>query len=396
MFKRVSKGVRKRLSANVRTILMVLGVVVVSTSLFITNRMANSLREKERHDVELWAAAMERINRDAMGDYMSDPLVASIINNRNNIPFIITDENLRVVSYHLIPDGIINNPQLLRRTLDKMSADNTPIVVHFWWTNEHNHIIFYGQSSTLLTLYLFPYIQMAVIIAFVLLLFVAFRSSKQDEQNRVWIGLAKETAHQLGTPTSSLLGWIEYLRSQNVEQMAVDEMEKDLAHLRKIVDRFSKIGSDTPLTIANVNEVVGGSVMYFRKRIPRNVTLEYNGLAIDPVQAHINSALFEWVIENLMKNSLDALQGYGSINVHIGSDEHNIYIDVTDTGKGIAKSNWKKIFQPGFTTKTRGWGLGLSLSRRIIEEYHHGKIAVIDSVIGKGTTIRVTIKRAYA
>jgi anti-sigma regulatory factor (Ser/Thr protein kinase) len=375
---------------------MLLGIVLVSTSLFITNRMANSLREKERHDVELWAAAMERINRDAMGDYMGDPLVASIISNRNNIPFIITDENLRVVSYHLIPDTIINNPELLRRTLDKMSADNTPIVVHFWWTNEHNHIIFYGQSSTLYTLYLFPYIQMAVIIAFVLLLFVAVRSSKQDEQNRVWIGLAKETAHQLGTPTSSLLGWIEYLRSQNVDPMAVDEMEKDLAHLRKIVDRFSKIGSDTPLTIANVNEVVGGSVMYFRKRIPRNVTLEYNGLAIDPVQAYINSALFEWVIENLMKNSLDALQGYGSIKVHIGSDEHNIYIDVTDSGKGIAKSNWKKIFQPGFTTKTRGWGLGLSLSRRIIEEYHHGKIAVTDSVIGKGTTIRVTIKRAYA
>ena len=396
MFKRFSKGVIKRLSANVRTILMLLGIVLVSTSLFITNRMANSLREKERHDVELWAAAMERINRDAMGDYMSDPLVASIISNRNNIPFIITDENLRVVSYHLIPDTIINNPELLRRTLDKMSADNTPIVVHFWWTNEHNHIIFYGQSSTLYTLYLFPYIQMAVIIAFVLLLFVAVRSSKQDEQNRVWIGLAKETAHQLGTPTSSLLGWIEYLRSQNVDPMAVDEMEKDLAHLRKIVDRFSKIGSDTPLTIANVNEVVGGSVMYFRKRIPRNVTLEYNGLAIDPVQAYINSALFEWVIENLMKNSLDALQGYGSIKVHIGSDEHNIYIDVTDSGKGIAKSNWKKIFQPGFTTKTRGWGLGLSLSRRIIEEYHHGKIAVTDSVIGKGTTIRVTIKRAYA
>ncbi|MBR0393517.1 MAG: sensor histidine kinase, partial [Alistipes sp.] len=172
MFKRFSKGVIKRLSANVRTILMLLGIVLVSTSLFITNRMANSLREKERHDVELWAAAMERINRDAMGDYMGDPLVASIISNRNNIPFIITDENLRVVSYHLIPDTIINNPELLRRTLDKMSADNTPIVVHFWWTNEHNHIIFYGQSSTLYTLYLFPYIQMAVIIAFVLLLFV--------------------------------------------------------------------------------------------------------------------------------------------------------------------------------------------------------------------------------
>lgn len=396
MLKKVGNGVKRGLTRNVRTILMILGVVLVAVSLFITNRMADTLREKERHDVELWAAAMERINRDAMGDYMSDPLVSSIINNRNNIPFIITDENLRVISYHLIPEKIVRNPELLRQTLDKMSDDNTPIVVRFWWTNEHNHIIFYGHSSTLVMLYLFPYVQMFVIIAFVLLLFVAFRSSKQDEQNRVWIGLAKETAHQLGTPTSSLLGWIEYLRSQDIDQMAVEEMEKDLAHLRKIVDRFSKIGSDTPLTIANVNEVVGGSVMYFRKRIPRNVTLDYNGLAIDPVQAHLNAALFEWVIENLMKNSLDALQGHGSITVRIGSDEQHVWIDVTDTGKGIAKSNWKRIFQPGFTTKTRGWGLGLSLSRRIIEEYHHGKIAVIDSVIGKGTTIRVTLKRAYA
>ena len=276
-----------------------------------------------------------------------------------------------------------------------MSNDNTPIVVRFMWTDEHNHIIFYGQSSTLMMLYIFPYIQMIIIIIFVMVIFIAFRSTKQDEQNRVWIGLAKETAHQLGTPTSSLMGWIEFLRSQPVDQMAVDEMNKDLAHLMKIVDRFSKIGSDTPLKTANVNEVVGGSVMYFRKRIPRNVRLEYNGLAIDPVQANINEALFEWVIENLMKNSLDALQGHGTISVHIGSDDKCVWIDVTDTGKGIAKSNWKRIFQPGFTTKTRGWGLGLSLSRRIVEEYHHGKIAVVDSEIGRGTTIRVTLKRAF-
>ena len=177
--------------------------------------------------------------------------------------------------------------------------------------------------------------------------------------------------------------------------MVVDEMGKDLAHLRKIVDRFSKIGSDTPLEIANVNEVVGDCVMYFRKRIPRNVTLDYNGLASQPVQAMLNRALFEWVIENLMKNSLDALQGHGAISVKIEADESQITIDVSDTGKGIAKSNWKNIFEPGFTTKTRGWGLGLSLSRRIVEEYHRGKIAVVDSVIGKGTTIRVTLKRAF-
>ena len=389
------ESVRRNILKNGRTLVLLLGVALVGVSLFITNRMAQSLREKEKHDVELWAAAMERVNRDAMGDYMSDPLVDAIVNNRNNIPFIITDENLRVVSYHLIREKDIEDPERLHRLLDRMSGDNTPIVVRFWWTNEHNHIIFYGRSTTLMLLYVFPYIQMFIIIVFVMVLFIAFRSTKQDEQNRVWIGLAKETAHQLGTPTSSLLGWIEYLRSQSVDQMAVEEMNKDLAHLMKIVDRFSKIGSDTPLQIANVNEVVSGSVMYFRKRIPRNVTLDYNGLAIDPVQANINAALFEWVIENLMKNSLDALQGHGSIVVHIGSDERFVWIDVKDTGKGIAKSNWKRIFQPGFTTKTRGWGLGLSLSRRIIEEYHHGKIAVVESEIGRGTTIRVTLKRAF-
>ncbi len=389
------ESIRRRIIRNGRTLVLLLGVALVGVSLLITNRMAHSLREKEKHDVELWAAAMERVNRDAMGDYMSDPLVDAIVNNRNNIPFIITDENLRVVSYHHIDEKDIEDPERLHRLLDRMSSDNTPIVVRFWWTSEHNHIIFYGRSTTLMLLYVFPYIQMFIIIVFVMVLFIAFRSTKQDEQNRVWIGLAKETAHQLGTPTSSLLGWIEYLRSQPVDQMAVDEMNKDLAHLMKIVDRFSKIGSETPLTTANINEVVGDSVMYFRKRIPRNVTLDYNGLAIAPVQANINAALFEWVVENLMKNSLDALQGHGSIVVHIGSDERFVWIDVKDTGKGIAKSNWKRIFQPGFTTKTRGWGLGLSLSRRIVEEYHHGKIAVVESEIGRGTTIRVTLKRAF-
>ncbi|MBQ2417289.1 MAG: HAMP domain-containing histidine kinase [Alistipes sp.] len=386
---------RKGLSKSGRIILLVLGAMIVCVSLFITYQMAETLSVKERHDVELWAAAMERVNREAMGDYMSDPLVSSIINNRNNIPFIITDENLRVVSYHLIPEKIIKDTEQLHATLDRMASHNMPIVVRFWWTAEHNHIIFYGRSSTLMMLYFFPFVQMIVIIAFVIMLFVAFRSSKQDEQNRVWIGLAKETAHQLGTPTSSLLGWIEYLRDQSVDPMAIEEMEKDLAHLRKIVDRFSKIGSDTPLEIANVNEVVGDCVMYFRKRIPRNVTLDYNGFASEPVQAMLNRALFEWVVENLLKNSLDALQGHGEISVKISATESTVNISVSDTGKGIAKSNWKRIFEPGYTTKTRGWGLGLSLSRRVVEEYHRGKIAVTDSVIGKGTTIRITLKRVF-
>ena len=176
--------------------------------------------------------------------------------------------------------------------------------------------------------------------------------------------------------------------------MAVDEMQKDLTHLMKIVDRFSKIGSETPLSVESLNEVVGDSVMYFRKRIPRNVTLDYNGLATDTVKAKINTTLFEWVVENLMKNALDALQGHGEIKVAIGSDRKFAWVEVSDTGKGIPKSKWKRIFEPGYTTKTRGWGLGLSLSRRIVEEYHKGKIAVIESELGKGTTFRITLKKA--
>ena len=385
---------KNKIFENGRVIVLILATLLIAISLLMTNRMAEALHIKEKHDVELWAAAMERVNRDAMGDYLNDPLVTSIISNRNNIPFIITDENLRVISHHLIPHEVIESPELLHATLDRMASDNVPIVVKFWWTQTHNHIIFYGHSLTLQTLYIFPYIQIFIIVVFVMVIFMAFRSMKQNEQSRVWVGLAKETAHQLGTPTSSLLGWIEYLREQPVDQMAVDEMQKDLAHLMKIVDRFSKIGSDAPLSVESLNGVVGNSVMYFRKRIPRNVTLEYNGLAIETVKARLNVALFEWVIENLVKNALDALQGHGEVSVTIGEDNKYVWVDVSDTGKGIPKSKWKRIFEPGYTTKTRGWGLGLSLSRRIVEEYHNGKIAVVESELGKGTTFRVTLKKA--
>lgn len=384
---------RHLLSFRNRIVAIVAGVALVALSLLYTNKMAGQLREKEQHEVELWVHAMERVLRDVTVDTDNDPFVRDILSKRNNIPFVITDENLTVIHAHLIPEKVLVHPDRLRRRIDRMSRENTPITIKYLWG--HKHIIFYGRSSLLKALYYFPYAQLGVISIFILLGYIAFRSTKQDEQNRIWIGLAKETAHQLGTPTSSLLGWIEYLRSQPVDQSAVEEMNKDLAHLMKIVDRFSKIGSETPLTPANINEVVGETVMYFRARVPRNVRIDYNGLAIAPVQASINTALFAWVVENLLKNSLDALQGHGIIDVRIASDERHVMIDVKDTGKGIPKSNWKRIFEPGFTTKTRGWGLGLSLSRRVIEEYHQGRIAVVDSEPGRGTTIRVTLKRVY-
>jgi len=394
LFERLFRS-HRLLSFRNRIVALVTGAVICALSLIYTYHMALELREKEQHDVEVWAHAMEQANRNPLGGTPSDPLIQDILSNRNNIPFIITDKDLNVIEAHLVDRSILYHPGKLRHQIDRFSEQNMPIVVNYWWDRNHSHIIFYGRSQLLRSLYFFPVVQLGVIVIFILFGFIAFRSSKQDEQNRVWIGLAKETAHQLGTPTSSLLGWIEFLRTQPVDQDAVEEMNKDLAHLLKIVDRFSKIGSETVLAPANINEVVGEAVMYFRKRIPRNVTLDYNGLAIAPVQANINTALFEWVVENLMKNALDALQGHGRIDVRISSDEKHVMIDVRDTGKGIAKGNWKRIFEPGFTTKTRGWGLGLSLSRRIVEEYHAGRIAVAESAIGKGTTIRITLKRIY-
>ena len=387
---------RRRFSFRNRVVVIVVGILLGSLSILSTNRMAQRLREKEQHDVALWAHAMERVNRDVFGGSLNDPLVQDIMSNGNNIPFIITDENLQVLQSHLVPEEILEHPDKLRRRIDEFTEENPPLPIRFLWSTDHYHIIFYGRSNLLKSLYYYPYIQILVITLFVLLGYIAFRSSKQDEQNRVWIGLAKETAHQLGTPTSSLLGWIEYLRAQEIDQSAVEEMNKDLTHLMKIVDRFSKIGSETTLAPANINELVGETVMYFRKRIPRNVQLEYNGLAMAPVQANINAALFEWVVENLMKNSLDALQGHGTIEVRVASNDKQVLIDVKDSGKGIPKGNWKRIFEPGFTTKTRGWGLGLSLSRRIVEDYHAGRIAVVDSEPGKGTTIRITLKRYFA
>ena len=392
--------------------LIVVGLVLAALSVVYTWRMSvgmrqeqevaiEQLRQDERNAVEMWEDILRSTNIG--GQMVYNPELLHELAEHTNVPLIIADERLNVWVTNLSED-IVGNPELLRREIMLMSQNNKPISVTYGVMNQTVVTIYYGMtdyenlvsSRHSRALALFPYMQLCIILIFAVFAYIAFVSAKQGEHNRVWIGLAKETAHQLGTPTSSLLGWIEYLRSQPVDQQAVDEMGKDLAHLMKIADRFSKIGSETQLSPANINEVVGDTVMYFRRRIPRNVTLTYNGLAMAPIRVSINAALFEWVIENLMKNSLDALQGQGSIEVVVGESGNTVFVEVSDTGKGIAKSNWTRIFEPGFTTKTRGWGLGLSLSRRIVEEYHAGKIAVVRSEMGKGTTIRVTLKRSEA
>lgn len=390
-------------------LVIVVGLALAALSVFYTWRVSvdmkhedelaiEKLRQDERNAVEMWEDVLR--NTNIGGQVIYNPELLNKMAEHTNVPLIIADERLNVWVTNL-PEEIVGDSQRLREEIMAMSQSNKPISVSYGIVHRTTLTIYYGTTDyeTLVSsahrnaLVFFPYVQLIIIIIFAIFAYIAFSSTKQNEQNRVWVGLAKETAHQLGTPTSSLLGWIEYLRGQPVDQMAVEEMSKDLAHLMKIVDRFSKIGSETQLVPMNINEVVGDTVIYFRRRIPRNVTLNYNGLAMAPISVSANPALFEWVIENLMKNSLDALQGQGVIDVSIGESGNEVFVEVSDTGKGIPKSNWTTIFEPGFTTKTRGWGLGLSLSRRIIEDYHHGRIAVVRSELGKGTTIRVTLKR---
>ena len=387
-----------RITINLRVIVLFVGLILAIVLLLYTNKLARVLHEKEQNDVKLWVAAMERVSGDVNGNIAIDPLISHIVSTHTNIPFIITDEYLNPVVSNHIDKEVFEDAELYNAKLEELSNEYNPRVVtvrDVWGLNTKQYIIYYGQSDLLKALYYFPYVLILIIIIFLVFTYIALQSTKRDEQNQVWIGLAKETAHQLGTPISSLLGWVEYMRSQDIDATVVDEIEKDVSRLTTIVDRFSKIGAETILTPNNVNEVVGASVMYFRTRIPRNVTLSYNGLAMAPVKANINVALFEWVIENLLKNSLDAIQGMGSIDVKISYNAKQVFIDVSDTGKGIAKGNWSRIFKPGYTTKTRGWGLGLSLSRRIVKDYHHGKIFVLKSEVGHGTTFRIILKQVF-
>ncbi len=368
------------------------GVALVSFSVYSISQMVESLRKKELYDVELWVRTMERASHDVARGGISGTL--DLANARQNIPFVVLDGGMNVVSSHLIDEGVVDHPDKLKRYIRRFSQENRPIEFGNMWGDEQ-YFLFYGTSQLLNQLSYVPYMQYCLIVVFFIFAYIALRSTKRGEQDRVWVGLAKETAHQLGTPISSLMGWVEYLREQSVEEEAVEEMARDLSHLMKVTDRFSKIGADTQLTPTSVNEIVDGVVRYFRGRIPKGVTLVYDGLSMAPATANLNVTLFEWVIENLLKNSLDALQGSGSIKVNLIATDQDVVVEVRDSGRGIAKGSWRKVFEPGFTTKSRGWGLGLSLSRRIIEDYHFGRICVVASEIGVGTTMRITLKREF-
>jgi len=367
--------------------LLISAILIGIISLWYTNTLVKELSDEERKKVELWAEGMKYlINiQDPNQDFS---FIVKVITNNETIPVILVDENDSIISARNLDSTRMEKPRYVKKQLEKMKAENEPFEIVL--TNGHKNYIYYEHSTLLTKLYYYPYIQLGVIFLFIVVSYLAFSSSRKAEQNQVWVGMSKETAHQLGTPISSLMAWLELLKQQESDQNLIIEVEKDVQRLSTITERFSKIGSLPKLTPTIINEIVKQSIEYFKKRTSGKIEFILNNEAI--ITAPINPALFQWVIENLFKNAIDAMSGSGKIEVLLSENNKNIFIDIRDSGKGIAKSKQKTVFQPGYTTKDRGWGLGLSLSKRIIEEYHKGKIFVKQSEPGKGTTFRIQLK----
>lgn len=324
-----------------------------------------------------------------------DSLIKSFISevaiNSAAVPVIYTDSSRTMVIASGNIDSVkINTPEKLKAALQAMESQNTPIVVDLG--EGFKNYIFYEESTLLAQLRFYPYIQFGVIGLFLLIAYVLFSTSRKAEQDQVWVGMSKETAHQLGTPLSSLMAWTEYLRSTGTDESVVNEMNRDVARLNTITDRFSKIGSQPTLHEADVCEVVRNAIDYLKTRTSRNVNYIVE-IPDTEINVMLSVPLFEWVIENICKNAVDAMDGKGEFKVLVKEVPEGVCIDMCDSGKGIHKSKHKSVFKPGYTTKKRGWGLGLSLSKRIIENYHNGKIYVLQSEEGKGTTFRILLKR---
>jgi signal transduction histidine kinase len=370
--------------------LLFLGAVLIGVlSLGYTNWLVKQLAEQEKEKVELWAEA----NRQLIGSVNDDVnlnFIFSVIENNNTVPVILTDSAGTIVSYRNLDTSKVERKNYLSNQLKKMREQNDSIIIDLG--DGDKNYIYYSDSTVLKMLVYFPYIQLGVIVLFILVSYFAFSSSRKAEQNKVWIGLSKETAHQLGTPTSSLNAWVELLKQDVNRTSIVEELEKDAKRLEKITERFSKIGSKPVLTQVNLINTLQNSVDYLKPRSSYKINLSIENPGHE-ILVPLNEALFEWVIENLCKNAMDAIEGEGNITIRVQDNTQIIYVDVIDSGKGIPKSKHKTIFKPGYTTKQRGWGLGLSLSKRIVETYHEGKIFVLSSDPDKGTTIRIVLKK---
>ncbi len=371
--------------------LFVIAILIGLVTLFYTEGFLKELRKEEMKKVNQWANAIGSVQR---ADVQTDLILATqIIQDNTTIPLIITDANDSITITRNLAASIENDPLALRERLEAMKAEGSFIEVSF--EGEPFNYVYYENSTLLTQLRFYPIILLVVISLFMFIAYFAFSGARKAEQNQVWNGLAKETAHQIGTPLSSLVGWLELMKMQNVDPNMVKEMEKDVKRLETITNRFSKIGSQPALKEADMLLSTKQAVEYLRTRSPRKVIVECH-LPFEPVYAEVNLPLFEWVIENLVRNAIDAIEGgEGRIDVRLESTDKLVQIDVSDTGKGIPAQKLNSIFRPGFSTKKRGWGLGLSLAKRIIEDYHNGRIFVAESVVNEGTIFRITLPRIF-
>ncbi|MBP1640936.1 MAG: integral rane sensor signal transduction histidine kinase [Bacteroidetes bacterium] len=374
---------------NFRLAFIAIASTIALISLFFTNRLVNQLANEERNKVAIWAEATRMA---ASAGYQSDlTLVMRVLESNTTIPVVIADEHDNYITSRNITEPQEGVIQFRHAYIDKFKKKHSPIEITISPTIRQ--FIYYDDSVLIKELAYFPYIQLGVIALFILLSFLAFASTKKAEQNQVWVGLSKETAHQLGTPISSLMAWSELLKGRYPQDILLPEMGNDIMRLKTIAERFSKIGSKTELIPIPLNEALGNAIDYMRKRISNKVSIDVIDTTKEDSEISLNLPLFEWVIENLCKNAIDAMDGVGKITITMSELSKHYAIDIHDTGKGITKSMHKMVFRPGFTTKKRGWGLGLSLAKRIVEEYHQGRIFVKQSEVGKGTTFRILLRK---
>jgi two-component system, sporulation sensor kinase D len=384
------------LKRSSRIIAVITIVFVVITMTLISNMVARRLQDFEKDKMTIWAEAYRALGDDSAGDGVNS-IAMQIISNNETIPLLITDKDGNITSHRNIRLPKKGEDEFLQQKLSEFIGDSDyeAITISFNAGGKtYTNYIYYGKSKLLSRLSYFPIWQSAIIIFFLSLAYRFFNLSKRAEEDSVWVGLSKETAHQLGTPISSLLAWIDLMKSGIKADNMEFEMEKDISRLQTVAERFSKIGSKPTLEIFNVSEVLNDSISYMSSRISKKITItkRFDKDMFIPIM--LNCSLFEWVVENLIKNSVDAMRGGGDIEVSLSEEEKAITIDFKDSGKGIPKNRFKEVFNPGYSSKDRGWGLGLSLTKRIIDDYHNGKIFVKQSEIDKGTTFRIILPKS--
>lgn len=371
----------------IKRLALLISIGIVSLILWNTYVFFQKFKNEEREKMKAYAVAIEELNTRGLDESTALPL--KVIENTKNIPLILVNADGSIKEFFNLDSIKSQDKAYLDRQLKLMKSQNDPIEITYLGVKEY---IYYSDSELLNKLTYYPLALILILILFLSVIYLFFNSSKIAEQNKLWTGMAKETAHQIGTPLSSLLGWIAILKTENVNDKYVEEIQKDVTRLNTIANRFSKIGSLPELEQKNIVEITKKAYDYLESRSSKQISFSFE-TATDDIQTQINEELYSWVIENLIKNAIDAMQGKGSVAVNISSESKKVIILVSDTGKGMNKSQFKQIFKPGYTTKKRGWGLGLSLSKRIIEDYHRGKIFVKKSELGKGTTFQILLNK---